>query len=102
MSAVITSSPDPEDILEALSLYYFPDGSTEFTEMHVKLIKKDKDGNEISKLISPSKFVIQFTGRQTPSRVEPLSPEEALEKLNSITGPAEENESDTDKEGSDE
>ena len=87
MPAVITSSPDPEDILEALSLYYFPDGATEFTEMHVKLIKKDKDGNEVSKLVSPSKFVIQFTGRQTPSRIEPLSPEQALEQLNSITEP---------------
>jgi hypothetical protein len=73
MSATIISAPDAEDILEAISLYYFPDGSTKFTELHVRLVRRDKEGNELLKTITPDKFVIQFTGEQTPMSPEPLT-----------------------------
>lgn len=70
MPAIITSSPDTEDLLEALSLYYFPDGSTKYTEVHVKIRKADAEGNDVLRLLSPKDFVVQFTGEQSPIRVD--------------------------------
>jgi hypothetical protein len=57
--ALSTTSPSLEEVKEALQEYFAPDGSEQFTNIYVKIRRKNDDGEIIEKLLTNFQIVVE-------------------------------------------